>query len=141
MLDGSFFIFSKSNRDTPLIVAHTLGVASETFEELSDAAANIEDTLLLQKEGNNDLDQMHSYYFIYFVIMGNNSDNFVLNKYIVRSSLYIENIYNKSVVHSLFFKSVLSIYKVEYNSETVDNVHESIGYDLFYKHKNRIQNG
>ena len=126
-----------------LIVGHALGVASEAFEELSNAAAgaNIEDTLLLQKEGNNDLDQMHSYYFIYFVIMGNNSDNFVLNKYIVRSSLYIENIYNKFVVHSLFFKSVLSIYKVEYNSETVDNVHESIGYDLFYKHKNPIQNG
>ena len=58
------------------------------------AGANIEDTLLLQKEGNNDLDQMHSSYFIYFIIMGNNSDNFVLNKYIVRSSLYIENIYN-----------------------------------------------
>ena len=79
-----------------LIVAHALGVASEAFEELSDAAAgaNIEDTLLLQKEGNNDLDQMHSYYFIYFIIMGNNSDNFVLNKYIVRSSLYIKNIYN-----------------------------------------------
>ena len=124
-----------------LIVAHALGVASEAFEELSDAAANIEDTLLLQKEGNNDLDQMHSYYFIYFIIMGNNSDNFVLNKYIVRSSLYIENIYDKFIVHSLFFKSVLSIYKVEYNSETVDNVHKSIGYDLFYKHKNRIQNG
>ena len=50
---------------------------------------------------------MHSYYFIYFIILGNNSDNFVLNKYIVRSSLYIENIYNKFVVHSLFYKSVL----------------------------------
>ena len=124
-------------------MAHALGVASEAFEELSDAAAgaNIEDTLLLQKEGNNDLDQMHSYYFIYFIIMGTNSDNFVLNKYIVGSSLYIENIYNKFVVHSLFFKSVLNIYKVEYNSEIVDNVHKSIGYDLFYKHKNRIQNG
>ena len=84
---------------------------------------------------------MHSYYFIYLIIMGNNSDNFVLNKYFVRSSLYIKNIYNKFVVHSLFFKSVLSIYKVEYNSETVDNVHESIGYDLFNKHKNRTQNG
>ena len=24
---------------------------------------------------------MHSYYFMYFIILGNNSDNFVLNKY------------------------------------------------------------
>ena len=50
---------------------------------------------------------MHSYYFIYWIIFGNNSDNFVLNKYIVRSSLYIINTYNKFVVHSLFYKSVL----------------------------------
>ena len=35
----------------------------------------------------------------------------------------MENIYNKFIIHSLFFKSVLSFYKVEYNSETVDNVH------------------
>ena len=44
-------------------VAHALGVASEAFEELSDAAAvtSIEDTSVLQqKERNNDLDQMHS---------------------------------------------------------------------------------
>ena len=60
-----------------------------------------------KKKGNNDLDQMHSYYFIYWIILGNNSDNFVLNKYIVRSSLYIINTYNKFVVHSLFIKSVL----------------------------------
>ena len=104
-----------------LIVAHALGVASEAFEELSDAAANIEDTLLLQKEGNNDLDQMHSLNFIYFIIFVDiniiieniggevNSDNFVLNKYIVRSSLNINNTYNKFVVHNLFYKSVLGI--------------------------------
>ena len=62
-------------------VAHALGFAIEAFEELSDAAAvtSIEDNLVLQKEGNNDLDQMHSYYFIYFIILGNNSDNFVLS--------------------------------------------------------------
>ena len=65
------------------IVGHALGVASEAFEELSDAAAvtSIEDTLELQKER----EQMHSYYFKYFSILGNNSDNFVLDKYIVRS--------------------------------------------------------
>ena len=69
-----------------------------------------EDTLVLQKEGNNDLDQMHSYYFIYFIIFGNNSDNFVLNKCIMKSSLnIISNTYNKLVVHNLFYKSVLGI--------------------------------
>ena len=90
-------------------VAHALGFANEAFEELSDAAAvtSIEDTLVLQKEGNNDLDQMHSYYFMYFINLGNNSDNFVLDKYIVRSSLNIINTYNKFVVHNLFDKSVL----------------------------------
>ena len=50
---------------------------------------------------------MHSYYFIYWIIFGNNSDNFVLNTYIVRSSLNIINTYNKFVVHNLFYKSVL----------------------------------
>ena len=56
---------------------------------------------------------MHSYYFMYFIILGNNSDDFVLNKYIVRSSLYIENTYNKFVVHGLFFQSVLSIIEIK----------------------------
>ena len=92
-------------------VAHALGIANEAFEELSDAAAvtSIDDTLVLQKEGNNDLKQMHSYYFMYFIKLGNNSDNFVLNNYIVRSSLNIINTYNKFVVHNLFYKSVLGI--------------------------------
>ena len=63
-----------------------------------------------KKKGNNDLDQMHSYYFMYFIILDNNSDNFVLDKYIVRSSLnIINNTYNKLVVHNLFIKSVLGI--------------------------------
>ena len=52
---------------------------------------------------------MHSYYFMYFINLGNNSDNFVLDKYIVRSSLNIINTYNKFVVHNLFYKSVLGI--------------------------------
>ena len=60
-----------------------------------------------KKKGNNDLDQMHSYYFMYFIIFGNNINNFVLNTYIVRSSLSIINTYNKFVVHNLFYKSVL----------------------------------
>ena len=62
---------------------------------------------------------MHSLNFIYFIIFVDiniiieniggevNSDNFVLNKYIVRSSLNINNTYNKFVVHNLFNKSVL----------------------------------
>ena len=50
---------------------------------------------------------MYSYYFMYFIIFGNNINNFVLNTYIVRSSLYIINTYNKFVVHNLFIKSVL----------------------------------
>ena len=61
---------------------------------------------------------MHSYYFIYFIILGNNSDNFVLDKYIVRSSFYIKNTYNKFVVHSIFFKSVLSIVEGKTLKET-----------------------
>ena len=78
---------------------------------------------------------MHSLNFIYFIIFVDiniiienigevvNSDNFVLNKYIVRSSLNINNTYNKFVVHNLFDKSVFSIIEVKYNSETVWNVH------------------
>ena len=65
-----------------------------------------------KKKGNNDLDQMHSYYFMYFIILGNNSDNFVLNKYIMRSSHYIVNTYNKFVVHNLFNKCALRIIEV-----------------------------
>ena len=64
---------------------------------------------------------MHSLNFIYFIIFVDinifienigeevNSDNFVLNNYIVRSSLNIINTYNKFVVHNLFYKSVLGI--------------------------------
>ena len=59
-----------------------------------------------KKKGNNDLDQVYSYYFMYFIIFGN-INNFVLNTYIVRSSLNIINTYNKFVVHNLFIKSVL----------------------------------
>ena len=87
--------------------------------------------LCSKKKGNNDL---NSFNFIYFILGNfnvieniggevNNSDNFVLNKYIVRSSLYIITTYNKLVVHNLFHKSVLSITEVRYNSETVDNVY------------------
>ena len=62
---------------------------------------------------------MHSYNFLYFIIIFDiniiiefigeevkNSDNFVLNKYSLRSSLYKSNTYNKLVIHNLF-KSVL----------------------------------
>ena len=49
---------------------------------------------------------------MYFIIFGNNIDNFVLNTYIVRSSLNIINTYNKFVVHNLFNKSVLRIIEV-----------------------------
>ena len=75
-------------------VAHALGIANEAFEELSDAAAvtSIEDTLVLQKDWNNDLDQLRGFNLIYFMIFingiikntwgeVNNSDKFVLNKY------------------------------------------------------------
>ena len=48
---------------------------------------------MLQKEGN-------SYYFIYFIIMGNNSDNFVLNKY--NTSSEVSNISRISTISSLF---------------------------------------
>ena len=59
---------------------------------------------------------MHSLNFIYFIIFVDiniiieniggevNSDNFVLNNYIVRSSLNIINTYNKFVVHNLFLQ-------------------------------------
>jgi len=49
-----------------------------------------------KKKGNNDLDQVYSYYFMYFIIFGNNINNFV----------------NKFVVHNLFNKSVLRIIEV-----------------------------
>ena len=58
-----------------------------------------------KKKGNNDLDQLHS--FMYFIIFGNNRDNFVLNRYIMRSSLNIINTYNKFVVLNIFIKSGL----------------------------------
>ena len=67
--------------------------------------------LCSKKKGNNDL---NSFNFIYFILGNfnvieniggevNNSDNFVLNKYIVRSSLYINTMYNKLVIHNLFY--------------------------------------
>ena len=49
-----------------------------TFEELSS-----------KKKGTMIMTKMHGNYFIYFIISGNNSDNFVLDKHIVRSSFNI----------------------------------------------------
>ena len=78
------------------------------------------------------LDQQRSFNFIYFIngdinifIEGTggeviNSDRFILNKYIMRSSLNIIYTYNNIVVRSLFLKSVLGlIIEVRYNSETM----------------------
>ena len=46
------------------------------------------------------------------MISSDNSNNFLLNKYITRSSLKIIITYNKKVAHSLFLKSVLGIIEV-----------------------------
>ena len=78
---------------------------------------------------------MHSLNFIYFIIFVDiniiieniggevNSDNFVLNNYIVRSSLNIINTYNKFVIHNLFTRVSLALISRLDNSETVGNVH------------------
>ena len=84
------------------------------------------------------LDQQRSFNFIYFINSDINifiestggevisSDRFILNKYIMRSSLNIINTYNNIVVRSLFLKSVPGYIEVRLNSETMG----------FYTHNN-----
>ena len=75
------------------------------------------------------LDQQRSFNFIYFINSDINifiestggevisSDRFILNKYIMRSSLNIIYTYNNIVVRSLFLKSVLAYIEDIRNSE------------------------
>ena len=65
----------KACLDSLLInVVHALEIAKEAFEELSDATAVAFNWghFGAPREWNNDLDQLHSFDFIYFIIIDSN---------------------------------------------------------------------
>ena len=65
---------------------------------------------MCSKRREQRIDQIRGYNFFILIEEVNNSDDFVLNKYKhIRSSLFINETYNKLVVHILFDESILSI--------------------------------